>query len=164
MISRYRATASSTPRSSGSSQRAGEGNPEHKIARSLIHHQREARTGDEELEEGVTRRQRRRLDLAGVPRAHDHAAARRLLADETDRLTQLVDVPPVGRDPIAPLLAVVASSVPRKASTPAPVLGERIAIPDVHPERVQLVDVRASGEEPEELRDDRSERKTFCGD
>ena len=137
---------------------------EHEIARALVHHQREPRTGDEELEQRVARWERCRIDLAGVPRAHDHAAARRLFADHADHLAQLVDVPPVGRDPIAPLLPVVAPRVPGEPRALAPVVRERVAVPDVHTESVQLVHIRAAGEEPQQLRDDRPECETFRGD
>ena len=66
-------------------------------------------------------------------------------------------MPPVGSDPVAPLLPVVASGVAGKARARPPVFGERVAVPDANAERVQVVHIRASGEEPEKLGDDRPE-------
>ena len=136
-----------------------ERHPEHEIARALVHHQRELPAGDEELEERMARRQRGLLELAGVPRIHDHPTARGLLADLPDRVAQLVDVPPVGCDPVSPLLSVVASGIAREARARLPVVGESVPVPDVHAERVQVVHVRASREEPEQLRHDGAERQ-----
>jgi len=139
-----------------------EGHAEHEVARALIHHQRELPAGHEELEQRMTCRERCLFQLAGVPGVHDHPPARGLLADEADRVAQLVDVPAVGCDPVAPLLPVIAAGVAGKTSAAPPVIGERVAVPDVHAERVQVVDVGASSEEPEELRHDGAEREPFC--
>src|ERR1700737_913093 len=107
----------------------------------------------------MTRRKRGLLELSRVPRIHDHPPARGLLANETDRVAQLVDVPAVGCDPVAPLLPVVAAGITRETRTALPVVGERVAVPDMYAERVQVVAIGAPPQEPEQLRADRAEPK-----
>src|SRR5205823_13731043 len=121
-----------------------EGHTKYQVAGALVHHERKLSTGDEELKERVAGRQRSLLELSRVPRDHEHSPARRLLADEPDRVAQLIDMPPVGSDPVAPLLPVVASGVAGKARARPPVFGERVAVPDANAERVQVVHIRAS--------------------
>src|SRR5512132_3205945 len=70
-------------------------------------------------------------------------------------------MPTVGDDPITPLLPVVAPSVPLEASALDPVRRVGVAVPDVRAQRVQLVHVRASRDEPEQLGEDRAEREPF---
>jgi len=64
---------------------------EKEVARPLVHHQRESSVGDEELEQRVAGGQRRRVELAGVPRGHEVAAARGSLADPADDVGELID-------------------------------------------------------------------------
>ena len=96
-------------------------------------------------------RKRGLVELAGVPRTDEHPPAGGLLADKADRLAQLVDAPTVGCRPVAPLLSVIPARVTWKTRAPLPVVGERVAIPDVHAQRVEVVHVRASREEPQKL-------------
>ncbi len=70
-------------------------------------------------------------------------------------------MPAVGRDPVAPLLPVVPAGVAVEARLRTPVLRVRVAVPDLHTERVQLVHVGGAGDEPEQLRDDAAERETL---
>src|SRR5438034_1012594 len=81
------------------------------------------------------------VEVARVPRGHDMAAAGGTLLELGDDVRQLVDVRSIRRDPIAPLLSVVAAGVPGKPRLRDPVRRERVAIPDAYAERVQLVHV-----------------------
>ena len=118
-----------------------EGHTEDEVAGALVHHEREPSTGHEKLKKRVTSRQRHLLELAGVPRDHEHSPTRGLLADEADRLAQLVDVAAVWCDPVAPLLSIVASGVAGKTGARLPVVGERVPVPDADTEGVEVVHV-----------------------
>ena len=137
---------------------------EEQVAGALIHHQRELSVRDEELEQRVARGQGCRVELSRVPGGHDVAAARRSLADAADDVGELIDVPAVRRDPIAPLLTVVPPGVAVEASLVDPVRRVGVAVPDARAEGVQLVHVGAAGDEPEQLGEDRAERQPFRGD
>src|SRR5439155_9396531 len=132
---------------------------EEEIAAPLVHHHREPSLRDEELEERMTRGQARLIELAGVPRDHDVAAALGTIAEVADDVAKLIDMTPVGRDPVAPLLTVVAPGIALEARLRQPVRRVRVAIPDAHAERVQLVHVARAGEEPEKLAEHRAERE-----
>src|SRR5205814_3432829 len=102
---------------------------EHEIAGALVHHQRELPACHEELKKRVTRGRRGLLELARVPGVHDQAPARGLLADQADRVAQLVDVAAIWCDPVAPLLPVVPTGIARETRAALPVIGEGVAVP-----------------------------------
>src|SRR2546428_11209188 len=71
---------------------------------------------------------------------------------------------PVGVNPDPPLLAIVATSVAGKPSLRPPVVRVGVPIPNMDTQRVELVYVRARGNEPEKLGEDRTKSKALGGD
>src|SRR3977135_3833272 len=84
---------------------------EEEVARALIHHQAELSFGDEELEERVAGGQAGLVQLSRVPRGDHVTPARRVGLERVDDVRQLIDMSVVWRDPVAPLLTVVAAGI-----------------------------------------------------
>ena len=103
---------------------------------------------DVELEEEVAGGQRHLLDLAHVPGQDEQAAGVGVAPDLFDDLADLVNRPPVGRLPPAPLLPVDG---PQVAFLVRPL------VPDAYPVLFQVLDVRVAAQKPQQLVDDRAQ-------
>src|SRR5215203_2810239 len=95
-------------------QRVGsdvEWHAEEDVRTALVKLQVEAPRCDLRLKQAMTGRQRHALDLAGVPCGDDLTSGIRVAADELNEVLDLVDMAPVGRLPIPPLLAVDGAQI-----------------------------------------------------
>jgi len=118
---------------------------EEEVGAALIELAAEPAAGHEELEERMARQERHALELADVPGTDDDAPRVRVLAQRRDRGRHLVDVAPVRRDPVAPLLAVHR---PELAVLVGPFVPDRDAL------LAQRADVGLAAQEPKQLVDD----------
>src|SRR5439155_25711471 len=134
------------------------------VARALIHLQRERFVCDKELKERVTRRECRLLDLAGVPSIDDDPPAVRILSDQAYGFGELIDLAPTPGTPMPPLDPVDPADVAVEPRLRLPVIGFGVGVPDPNPQTTQIVDVRAAGDEPQQLGLHRLERDALGGD
>jgi hypothetical protein len=104
----------------------------------------------------VARRQRHRLDLAGVPRADDEPARIGILFDLRDHAVNLVEAAAVRRAPVAPLRAIDAAEVAGFLVRPF--------VPDGHAALLQPAHIRLAAQEPEQLVDDGLEMQLLGGE
>src|SRR3989442_11067802 len=129
-----------------------EGHAEEEIGAPLVHLAGEAAFGDVELEQRMAGRQRHLVDVGGVPGA-DYVAARVGAASQVvDHLRDLVDLAPVGRAPVAPLVAVDRAEL-------AALVGP--FVPDRDAALLEPFHVGVAAQEPEQLVDDGFEVQLF---
>ena len=107
-----------------------------------------------ELEERVAGHELHLVELAHVPGAHDDAARIRIGAQLLHHLGDLVDVPAVGRRPVAPLLAVHGSEL---------AAGVGPLVPDGDAVIAQVLRVGLAAQEPQQLVGDRLEVHALGG-
>ena len=138
-----------------------EGHAEEEIAGPLVHHQAELSVPYEELKERVARGQAGLIQLAGIPRSDHVTSARRIAFQALDDGSQLIDVIAIWRDPLTPLLPVIASRIALESGLRHPIGRVGVAIPDADAERVELVHIGRAGDEPQQLTDHGAERKTL---
>ncbi len=130
-------------------QRVGgdvEGHAEKHVGRALVELAGEAALSDIELEQAVARRQRHLVELAHVPGADDMAARIGIALQAFDHVGDLIDMPPVGRGPGAPLPPIDRTEL-------AVLVGP--LVPDAHPVLVQIAHIGRALQEPEQLVHDR---------
>ena len=101
---------------------------------------------DPELEERVTGGERHPVDVGHVPGADDVPPRVGIRPDPLDELRDLVDLPPVGRRPRTPLVAVDRTEIPALI---------RPLVPDRDSVVVEVLDVGVTGEKPQQLVNDR---------
>src|SRR6185503_7169588 len=125
------------------------------VGAALVHLARDAPVRDVELEEGVAGRQRHAIDVCRVPGRNDMAARIRPGGDVPDEVLDLVDFPPIGRAPVAPLVAVDRAEL-------ALVVGP--FVPDGDAVLLQPAHVGVAAQEPEQLVGDRLEVQLLGGE
>src|SRR6185503_1737866 len=125
------------------------------VGAALVHLARDAPVRDVELEEGVAGRQRHAIDVCRVPGRNDMAARIRPGGDVPDEVLDLVDFPPIGRAPVAPLVAVDRAEL-------ALVVGP--FVPDRDAALLQPFHVGVAAQEPEQLVGDRLEVQLLGGE
>ena len=120
---------------------------EEEIRAALVQLQAQPVAIDEELEHGVTRRQRHSGDIGDVPRRNDMTPGIRNGANLANETAELIDRLPVRCAPRTPLHTVDRSQVTRLRIGPL--------IPNPDAVLFEICHVRVPGDEPEQLVDHR---------
>mmetsp|Transcript_59988 Transcript_59988/g.173730 ORF Transcript_59988/g.173730 Transcript_59988/m.173730 type:complete len:452 (+) Transcript_59988:330-1685(+) len=151
-----------------SQQRVGgdvEGHAQAHVARALVHQARQFPVGDVELAEHVARRQRHLPKVRRVPRGQQNSPVRRVFLDLADALRELIDalagvvrvhVDILGAK-VPPLKAIHRAQVHLLAVRQATLVEElprAIPVPDVDALVSEVLCVRVSPHEPQELLED----------
>ena len=123
------------------------------VGTTLIELAGELSVGDVELEQTVAGGQSHLIDLGGVPGGHQHPSGVRIPLNCVDDHRKLVDGPSIRSRPGTPLMPINRAQV-------AVLIGP--FIPDGDTVVLEILHVRISGDEPQELIDDRLQMYLFC--
>ena len=125
-----------------------EWNAEEDISRPLVHLTMKSPAEDIELDERMAGHQGHGVEVIDVPCTDDDPAGGRILLDQPDGLGDLVVDAPITALPASPLLTIDGSEIPMLI---------RPLVPDADTVVLQVTDVGASFQEPEQLMDDARE-------